>query len=157
MAATSEDVYKVLQSIDATLRELLALSKSKRAAPPAPVQNGTNFTPAKPFAGPTAPDADLDGPYGNPFIKIKDPRDWTGESMQGKTLSQCPPEYLDLMADRYDYFASEEPDEKKRSYKHKDAARCRGWAARLRAGWTPPQTAAGFTGGDWNADSDIKW
>lgn len=90
------------------------------------------------------PDRLLDGPYGDPVIKAKDPRDWTGEPMTGKRFSECPPDYLDLLAERYDFFASKEEDEKKRGYNVTDAKRARGWAARLRAGWKPaePQTTS---------------
>ena len=84
---------------------------------------------------------DLDGPYGNPVIKAKDPRDWHGEPMKGRRMSECPPEYLDLLAERFDYFASKEEDTKKQAFNVKDAQRARGWAARLRAGWTPAETA----------------
>lgn len=81
---------------------------------------------------------DLDGKYGNPVIRAKDPRDWQGESMKGRRLSECPPEYLDLVAERCDYFASKESDQKKQGYALLDAQRARGWAARLRSGWTAP-------------------
>ena len=43
-----------------------------------------------------------------------------------------------LLAERYDYFAGKEPDQKKANYNRLDAARARGWAARLRGGWTAP-------------------
>ena len=84
-------------------------------------------------------DADLDGPYGNQPIRAKDPKDWTGESQLGKPLSECPPAYLDLVAARLDYFAQHSDDPKKAKYNRLDAARARGWAQRLRNGWTPPK------------------
>ena len=90
-------------------------------------------------AAPSADLADLDGPHGDPVVKGKDPRDWSGESMRGRTFSQCPPTYLDLLADRMEFFAGREEDSKKKRYNELDARRARGWAARLRAGWTPPQ------------------
>ncbi len=88
-------------------------------------------------ATPSAPRVDLDGPHGNPTIAAKDPRDWSGPTMKGKRFSECPAEYLDLLAERLDYFAEKEPDAKKANYNRLDAARARGWAARLRSGWTP--------------------
>ena len=59
----------LLQSIDATLKELLALSKSKRAATPA--------------ASNVASDADLDSEHGDELVRAKMPKDWTGEDFKG--------------------------------------------------------------------------
>ncbi len=91
----------------------------------------------KPSAA-TVPDSLLSGQYGDPIVKAKDPRDWTGDPMKGRKFSECQPEYLDMLAERYDYFASKETDQVKAGYAVKDAQRARGWAARLRAGWTAP-------------------
>jgi hypothetical protein len=120
MTAYELETVGLLKRIDATLTELLALSKSKRAGTPMP-----------------AAAIDLEGPYGDPLIKAKDPRDWNGPSMNGRHLSECPPEYLDLLASRYDYFAGKEEDEKKKRYAVIDAAKARAWAARLRSGYQP--------------------
>lgn len=82
------------------------------------------------------------GPHGDPIIKAKDPRDWSGDPMTGKHFSECPPEYLDLLAERYDYFATKDDQTpEKIRYAKLDAARARGWAAKLRAGYVPPVTA----------------
>lgn len=109
------ETLALLRSIDASLKALLA----RMPAPPERV--------------------DLDGPHGNPVVKAKDPRDWTGETMNGRTFSECPAEYLDLLAERYDYFASREEDAKKQKYNLLDAQRARGWAARIRAGHVAPK------------------
>jgi hypothetical protein len=90
----------------------------------------------------------LDGPYGDPIIKAKDPKDWTGPPQAGKHFSECPPAYLDLIADRYTYFAGRETDATKAGYNRLDAARARGWAARLRAGWTAPRPDGPVFAGD---------
>ena len=97
-------------------------------------------------AAASGPRLDLDGPYGNPTIKAKDPRDWGGDPMTGRKFSECPPEYLDLLADRYDYFATKAEEPQKQKYAELDAARARGWAARLRSGWATPAAAAQ---GEW--------
>jgi hypothetical protein len=121
---------ELLTSIDASLKALLAL---QRGAQPKPI----------------ASDADLDGQYGDPEIRAKDPRDWSGPTMKGKTMSQCPAPYLDLLADRLDYFAEKaeengdvSPNTGKPTapYLHRDAARARGWSRRIKAGWKPPVT-----------------
>lgn len=102
-------------------------------------------------AGLLATDADLDGQWGNPEVKKNPPR-WQGDSCVGRRLSECPPEFLDELAAFSDWKAgkdeeaapalAEEDAAKKRKYAgyaRKDAARARGWAARLRAGWKPPE------------------
>lgn len=149
---TSQDVCDVLKSIDARLATLNAHFGAGivHGAAGAPGGAGSAFVPT------VASDRDLDGQYGNPEIKAKSPRDWTGDDMKGKRLSECPPEYLDLTASRLDYFAeqnraeAEDPQTpteqvadllKKAKYNRIDASRHRGWAARLRAGWTPPVDA----------------
>lgn len=148
MSATSEDVYRALQSIDATLK-LMAEHSGALRAEPSRASSGAGGAPA------IASDADLDSKHGNPEVRTKDPRDWTGDSMRGKRFSECPPVYLDLYAPFLDWMSessrsqSEDSattsDDKAKAtstarYKHLDANRARGWAARLRAGWKAPAT-----------------
>lgn len=141
--ATAEEVLATLKSIDAGIKSLLAHfgAGARAAAASAPAS-----------AGIPASDRELDSQYGDPEIKMVDPRDWSGDSMKGRRMSECPPEYLDMLADRWEYFidqarekltTEEDADEvvalkKKIKYNTKDAARARGWAKRLRGGWTPP-------------------
>lgn len=142
--AASERVVALLESIDASLKQLL---KQQRAAEPKSV----------------ASDRDLDGKYGDPVLKFM-PRDWTGPSFKGRHFSECPPDLLDLVADSLDYFArqADEKDERANNgkpvadYKRADAARARGWAKRMRDGKHMPRhdsspVAAGTDG--W-AESD---
>lgn len=116
----------LLRSIDASLKALLVALRPVR--------------PVK---------VDLDGPHGNPTIKAKDPRDWTGDTMVGRRFSECPPDYLDLLADRYDYFAEREEDAKKAGYNRLDAARARGWAERIRGGHVPEPADEPTDDGRW--------
>ena len=125
---TDPAILAALQSIDASLKELVAFSRARASKQTANT------------------DRLCDGPYGDPVIKAKDPRDWTGESMQGRHFSECPPDYLDLLAERFDYFASREEDKKKQKYNLLDASRARAWAARMRSGWKAPVAAAQETG-----------
>jgi hypothetical protein len=118
-----EETLRLLRSIDATMRAMLLVMSEKR-----------NDAPA-------VNDSVCNGPHGDPVIKAKDPRDWSGPPMTGRKFSECPPEYLDMLADRYDYFATKDEDATKQRYAKMDAARARGWAARLRAGWTAPTPA----------------
>ncbi len=124
--ATAQDVIDVLRSIDASLKALLALQRGSQAPQ-------------------VAPDSDLDGQWGDPVIRAKDPRDWTGESQLGKPFSECPAEYLDLVAARLDFFAEKAEAEGTLTtsgkpvapYNRRDAARARGWAQRIRHGYKP--------------------
>jgi hypothetical protein len=135
----TDESIALLRSIDATLRELLALSKSKKAG----------------AAAPAATTIDLDDKRNDPIVKAKPPRDWSGDDMFGRHLSECPPEYLDLLASRYDYFAGKEPDAQKKRYNELDRDRARAWAARLRA--HPPAPTAEREMPDAPKSSDLDW
>jgi hypothetical protein len=69
MAATEESLA-LLRSIDATLKALLELSRQRVT------KAGGNGA-----GGKVAADRDLDGKYGDPVVKAKDPRDWNGPTM----------------------------------------------------------------------------
>lgn len=119
------EALTVLRSIDASLKALVEIAQKRKG-------------------GATV---DIDGPHGDPIVNAKDPRDWTGEPMKGRKFSECPPEYLDMLADRLDYYASQKdasiPEQaRKQKFEMLDAGRARGWATRKRAGWTPPEDAA---------------
>lgn len=97
-----------------------------------------------------AEDYELDSQYGDPPIK-KDPTAnfWKGPSHVGRRLSECSPDYLDAFAKYKDFLAGldeKKGTEQKRKYAdwgRKDAARARGWARRLRAGWVRPRASVG--------------
>ncbi len=127
------DILAVLSRIEAKLDRLLA--------------GGTG-------GADVAPASDLDSQWGDEEIR-KDPPRWKGEeSFQGKHMSECSPEFLDCFAEFADWKAERDEEkaaeatdpteaEKKRkysSYGRKTARRARGWAARKRSGWKPPQT-----------------
>ena len=134
------ETLRLLTSIDLSLRKLVVIAERKAEERVKAAHNAPGQT--------VAPDADLDGPYGNPSVKFN-PRDWTGESCKGLTFSECPAEFLDMLAETFDYFAlkAEENNETTPAgklvapYKRKDAARARGWAARIRAGYKPPTSS----------------
>lgn len=102
-----------------------------------------------------ATDAELDGGYGDKEIR-KDPKRWAGASYVGARYSQCPSDYLCVLADFLDWKAAKEaekPEPKKHAngtpyfeYDRKDAALCRGWAARNRGKELPPPAAASGNG-----------
>lgn len=135
----SSEAIDLLKSIDASLKALLRQQQG----------SGSSSTSL-------ASDSDLDGKYGDPEVKAKDPRDWTGQPMQGRRFSECPAEYLDLVASRLDYFASRETDPKKVRYNQLDAARARGWAKRIREGrHTQTSEPVGAATG-WASESDKR-
>lgn len=121
-----------------------------------------------------ASDADLDGQHGNPEVRY-DPKEkhWSGASYVGRRFSQCPADYLDAMAKSLeasawglDKGAEEDPTDaeakrKKARYKRIDAARAKGWAARVRAGRgeAPPINMAsrGAPADDFEADDSIPF
>lgn len=153
MAASAQDVIDVLRSIDGHLQRMAAML--------------TQIMNAIPKQTLVANDADLDSQWGDPIVRAKDPRDWSKESQIGKPFSECPPEYLDLVAARLDYFAERAEAEGTLTstgkpvapYNRRDAARARGWAARLRNGWkAPEQSETGFpSDANWTDTDDVAF
>ena len=113
---------QLLREIRDIMAELLVLSKSKRGTVPVNI----------------ATDADLDSQYGDPTVKFS-PRDWTGDEFRQQPFSATTPEFLDLLAKAYDSFFAKKTAENdpKAKWEAITAARARGWAVRLRAGWKP--------------------
>lgn len=122
LVSATIETLALLKSIDGRLAQLVTLMK-----PP--------------------PTVDLDGAHGDPTVNATDPRDWAGDSMKGRRFSECPAIYLDLVASRLDYFADKAAEKNELTTAGKprepllrlDAARARGWAARIRGGWKPAQ------------------
>jgi hypothetical protein len=140
--SASEETILLLRSIDASLKQLVLLNQ---------LLSRTSIDPPRPLG--TADDRDLDSKWGDPVIKFN-PRDWTGDDCKGAHMSACPPEFLDMIAETFDYFAgkAEETNELYNGkptapYKRKDAARARGWAARIRTGYKTPTFA----------DTEVSW
>lgn len=141
MANDDMNSLQVLRSIDNTLKHLVSLFMTEKNITAAPKVN-------------IATDSDLDSQYGDELVRAKMPKDWTGADFKGARMSECPPELLDMLADRHVYFAGrneDDGDKKKAGYERRSEARARGWARRLRAGWKPPvrEETAG--------EGDIKW
>lgn len=135
---TSQDVLDVLRSIDASLKTLVA-----RAALPA-------FAPVPAVGQDVADDRDLDSQWGDEEVKVS-PRDWTGPNMKGRRMSECPADFLEMLAGTFDYFARKNSatnetttsGKPKADFDRRSAARARGWARRLRNGWQAPTFDAG--------------
>jgi hypothetical protein len=90
-----------------------------------------------------ADEADLASPKGNPIVRFS-PKNYRGVSCVNKKFSECPPAFLDMYAEALQYSA-EHPKEGKSQYaalSAKDAARARGWSAKIKAGWKPPAAEA---------------
>lgn len=140
------ETLRLLTSIDVTLKQIL--SAVSRA--PGPVASGPRI----------ADDRDLDSKYGDPAVKFN-PKDWSGESFKGSPMSLCPPDFLDQLAESFDYFAEKNAGvlttsgQPKAEFDRRAARRARGWARRLRTkanGGAPEPTtnsAPAWTGNDW--------
>jgi len=84
-------------------------------------------------------DVDIDGPRGDPEVRFM-PKRWTGPDRKGQPFSACEPEFLDLLADAYEWFAQRDEESgavdkngsPKSRWSRLDAARARAWANRLR-------------------------
>ncbi len=84
-------------------------------------------------------EADIDGPRGDPEVRFV-PKRWTGADHKGRTFSASEPEFLDMLADAYDWFAQRDDEQNavdknggpKSKWSRLDAARARAWSARLR-------------------------
>lgn len=126
--AAGEQILQVLARVEAKLDQLL--------------QTRTQAAPTTASGGAAASDSELDGQWGDE--EVKDPPRWKGESHSGKRMSRCSPEFLDEYANFKDWCAGRDeqlPDEKKKKdarYNRGRAAKARGWARRIRAGWKPP-------------------
>lgn len=146
--ATAEAALAALESIARDMRLLVAhFGAEARPAAATTAYDG-------PTEGHLASDRDLDSQYGNPQVKTKDPRDWTGPTMRERRFSECPVEYLDQYAPFLDWMANQSraqaedpttpPEDVSKAlktvkYKRLDASRARGWAQRLRNGWKPTE------------------
>lgn len=137
MSAESIKLFDLLESIDASLKVLVAAHRATAVA-----------------SGAVADALDLDGKYGDEVVRFN-PRDWNGDDIKGAKMSACPPEALELLAKAYDYFAQKNEKDNKRTdagkpvweYDKRSAARARGWAQRKAEGWKHPA-------GD---DTEITW
>lgn len=119
-----------LDRIEAKIDQLLA-AKSARAASSAPSAHAGSVKPA--------PDADLDGQYGD-FVMKKDPPRYKGPSFAGKKLSQTSAEYCEAVMGFKLWQAEKDAaagDEKKAAYATRDAERALGWKLRFESGYKP--------------------
>lgn len=146
--------------LKSVLSALVMVVTAVAKAPPAhPVPSAPVSSPSSPPANGkrVAAASEIDGQYGNPKVRFDVKKKWieSGKpSQKGKAFSDCDPAFLDLYADALDYYASKAQelvdagtadDNKKKEAKFGpvDAARARGWAARIRAtGYKSPPAAA---------------
>ena len=141
------ETLRLLTSIDVTLKQILS-AVSRSAGPAA--------------TGPRlAPDSDLDSKFGDEVVKFN-PRDWSGTTFKDSHMSECSPEFLDMLAESYDAFAEKNigimttAGKPKSEFDRRSARRARGWAARIRKNGTPPkpETSASMPG--WN-EPQTEW
>ncbi len=130
------ETIRLLSSIDATMKAILLVLSETRGTTAAPTGSD----------GDIADDVDLDSQWGDEVVKFH-PRDWSGEHFKGSKMSSCSAEFLDMLADSFDYFAKKNDADKamtdkgqpKSTYDRRSARRARGWAQRVRNGETAPR------------------
>jgi hypothetical protein len=119
---TTELVTEALRRIEQKLDEVLKMAKA------APTATST-------FSKKTVEDADLDGKYGNPEVRMV-PSRWSGPDYKGWKFGDCPAEFLEEMAGMLDAIARKQAGDPAKAkfsdWSAKDAARARGWAERKR-------------------------
>jgi hypothetical protein len=149
----SEETIELLKRIATATEKLVQLMQR-------PSESELNHT----RGGECASEQDLDGQYGDPELK-KDPPRWKGQRYAPCRMSDTCPEYLDELASFYDWQAGKDDEAGKTagngkpssSYKRRDAARARGWAKRLRAGWKPAKPADDYNAIDDDSNTGGGW
>lgn len=135
----------------------------------APAGGGNSGAPA------VASDRELMGQYGDPTVR-RDPRRWLGASYVSANYSQCPTDYLLVLAEQLEWSAEKDQEKGEAAGKNnrgefwwkwnlKDAAKARGWAARNAGKVMPPPQSSddGAVGDDGAAppedpaDDDGNW
>lgn len=123
-----KNMNEELRRIEQKLDELLKMMKSMP-------------TPTVDYKKKTVDDADLDGKYGNPEVRMM-PNKWHGQDFKGWKMGDCPPEFLDMLADMLEAIARKQAQDpakaKYADWSAKDAARARAWAERHRKNGTGP-------------------
>jgi hypothetical protein len=136
MSSTEERLDRIEKKLDA----LIAAMKTPGARPAAS---------AGASGGGQEIDADIDGPRGDPEVRFV-PKRWSGQDFKGQKFSSCEPEFLDMLADAYEWFAQRDDESNavdkngtpKSRWSRLDAARARAWSARLRGGAPAPARRA---------------
>jgi len=136
-----------------SMEERMAVLESRVALLEGCVNSGGS-PPVRSNGGPgkeVASDYDLDSEHGDQVVR-KDPKRWVeqgGDSYAGCKMSECPAEYLDAVANLFDWMADRDDEAGRKgetyfnkkqnkdvpkdgAFKRKDAARARGWAKRNR-------------------------
>lgn len=124
MTSIEERLERIEKKLDALLSERRGAGGGVSAA-----STGTDI------------DVDIDSPRGDPEVRFM-PKRWTGPDRKGQNFSACEPEFLDLLADAYEWFAQRDDETNavdkngapKSKWSRLDAARARAWAERLRGG-----------------------
>lgn len=91
-------------------------------------------------------------PHNDPAVR-RDPKGWDGPSFAGRAMSECPPEFLEKLANLFDWMASKDDEAgargetndkgyaKSGKWKRADAQLAREWAAYARTKKAAPEAA----------------
>jgi hypothetical protein len=165
--ARSDEVVRLLGGI---LRELQGIREALGVNGAGPAvgsrtssqSSGTGYAKTQPSPSPAASDRQLDGEKGDWPVKFN-PKKWNGESRIGYKLSECEPEFLETIAESFEWFgANPKPGKEQFAGVDKNKASvARGWARRIRDGWAPAAEPdyEGQPGGDVGTglDDDIPF
>lgn len=136
MSSLEDRLDRIERKLDTLLAALKSNGGGVRAAAS---NNGTGSV-----SGGGDLDVDIDGPRGDPEVRFM-PKRWTGADFKGQKFSACDPDFLDTLAEAFEWFAQRDDEagavDKNGGPKSKwgrlDAARARAWANRLRGGAAP--------------------
>jgi hypothetical protein len=118
---------KIILSIAAINAKLDALLLADEGKP-------KNGKAEKQETGRIAKPEELDGEWGDPKIWMDKIKEWDGDSMKDRRMSECPADFLDIYAealDRVGVSKKKAGDEKHWRF-FSDAGRARGWSKRSR-------------------------
>ncbi len=131
MSNIEDRLDRIERKLDALLAAMKGASNARPSAPNAQASQGNQ--------GGVDGDVDIDGPRGDPEVRFM-PKRWTGADYKGQKFSSCDPEFLDMLADAYEWFAQRDDESgavdkngaPKSKWSRLDASRARAWSARLR-------------------------
>lgn len=134
---TTADMRHALARHAIEVQEKLASAPKKRARKPAEPKPPREPKPPKP-PPPMASDEELDGPHGDPTVRfpLREAYWPQPDPHADRRFSECPADYLDQMAKSQEasaWWQGKQGNETGKAHRKADAAKARGWAARIRA------------------------
>jgi hypothetical protein len=156
--------------VSAVIDARLAALEARLTLVEARLASGDGASSSSDSGGAIASDRELDSDWGDPVVK-KDPKRWldqNGDSYAGCKMSECPSDYLKMLASLFDWMADKD-EEQKKTYRdrkgndvptaplnRKSASKARGWAKRNAGKAATPALPQRGTGGGGDAPSTAQ-